>query len=249
MESMANLEASIRKVLFPDGEFEQDVRRTYVTLRWWMGGIGALLPVVLVLWGRFVDDISWGDMHSLSAFYWLHRPTCETAPLRDYFVGSLCAVGISLIIYYGYGRLENWLLNFAGAAAIVVALQPMAWPEKAGGGISAHGCAAVVFFLLIAATIWLCAGKTLHERLDPKVVRRWKLRYRLLAIGMIAAPLASWAIAEKSHWTIWTEALGVWVFSTYWLAKTYELLNVSQLEPTDAPAPKLRWTGGKLEPT
>lgn len=188
-------------------------------------------------------------MTSLSAFYWLHEPTDGNPLLRDWFVGSLSAVAISLIIYKGYGRLENWLLNVAGFANIVVALNPMAWPPTQGGGVtlSVHGTAAVIFFSLISATVWFCAGNTLHSRVDLRVRMRWLRIYKIFAIGMIAAPLVAWLIAKNGQWTIWVEALGVWLFSGYWFAKTYELLKVSEVEPLGKPAPKLTWVAGQLQ--
>src|SRR5580704_6778592 len=110
------------------GIFEVDIRDTYFALRIAAGGIGLILPVVLIAWG-LGHDIAWSKMNSLSAFYWLSLdpPTDANAFLRTWFVGSLAAVGTCLIIYRGYGALENWLLNFAGIGAIMVALKPMLW--------------------------------------------------------------------------------------------------------------------------
>jgi hypothetical protein len=113
--------------------------------------------------------------------------------------------------------------------------------------LGVHEVAAIIFFLLIAATIWFCADKTLLQTLDTAVRRRWARIYAGFAIAMVAAPLIVLAMASKGHSVIEVEALGVWIFSGYWLAKTYELLKVSQVEPAGRPAPRLRWVGGELK--
>ncbi len=45
-------------------------------------------------------------------------------PVRDVFVGGLLAVAACLIAYQGDSRLEDYVLNFAGFNAVVVALVP-----------------------------------------------------------------------------------------------------------------------------
>jgi hypothetical protein len=62
-----------------------------------MASIGALLPIVVVIWG-LLYTIAWRDMSSISAFYWLPSPGGVNPPARDWFVGSLCAVGLCLIM-------------------------------------------------------------------------------------------------------------------------------------------------------
>ncbi len=238
----------LRHVTGAEGEFDIDVRSTYFSLRMAAGLIGALLPVILVGWG-LLYGVAWGRMTSLSSFYWLSLtpPVDPDALLRNWFVGSLIAVGICLIVYQGYGHLEDWLLNFAGTAAIVVALNPMPWPGLHTDPLNIHYAAAIIFFLLIASTIWFCARDTLSQVTDPNVQAGWDRIYRLLAIAMVAAPLAAFIFARKDQRTIWIEAVGVWVFSSFWFLKTYELKNVSQVEPKTGPAPKVRRIGGRLE--
>lgn len=202
-------------------------------------------------------------MSSLSAFYWLSQlpPLPLDALLRNWFVGSLTAVGACLLAYQGYGSLENWLLNLAGLAAIVVALAPMPcvnaldpklYSNLCGpfptGTLPIHYIAAVAFFLLIGATIWFCADDTLAD-LKPKVRSRWRRRYKAFAVAMIIAPLLAFLFAEEQVRTIWVEVAGVWVFSAYWFTKSYELSRVSMLEPSKGPAPKVRRIGGKLQIT
>jgi len=229
-------------------QFDLDLRHTYFALRMGAGLLGLFLPLVLVGWG-LSHEVAWNRMGSLSAFYWLSQspPADSNALLRNWFVGSLVAVGTCLIIYRGYGNLENWLLNFAGLAAAVVAFNPMPWPQLHEDRLHIHYTAAVTFFLLIAATIWFCASDTLSAIASEKVRARWASTYKVFAIAILVVPLAGYLLAAKDHHTIWIEALGVWVFSAYWFAKTYELSNVSMIEPAKGPAPRVRRVNGVLE--
>lgn len=231
----------------PD-QFDLDLRHTYFALRFATGILGLLLPLVLVGWG-LVHDVAWDRMGSLSAFYWLSLspPADSNALLRNWFIGSLVAVGICLIIYRGYGSLENRLLNLAGLAACAVALNPMPWPQSHDDKLHIHYTAAIIFFLLIAATIWFCARDTLAAIADARVRARWTMIYKIFAIAMLAVPLAGYLLAARDHQTIWVEALGVWVFSAYWFVKTHELSSVSMIEPSKGPAPRVRRVNGTLE--
>jgi hypothetical protein len=188
-------------------------------------------------------------MTSLSAFYWLSLlpPGDSNALLRNWFVGSLIAVGTCLILYRGYGHLENWLLNVAGVAAIAVGLNPMPHPPLHEDPLNVHYIAAVIFFLTVGSTIWFCADDTLPGNLDNRSQRRWIALYRAFAIAMVAAPLAAFVLAVREQRTIWIEVVGIWVFSSYWFVKTFELSRVSLAEPSSGPAPLIRRVKGRLE--
>lgn len=243
-----------------EGEFDLDARHTYFALRTAAGLIALLLPLVLVRWGLW-HRVNWDAMGSLSAFYWLSLtpPLLDAnALLRTWFVGSLIAVGVCLIIYRGYGNLEDWLLNCAGLAAILVAFNPMQWPQSNGPNpvpsapphadpLHVHPIAAITFFLLIAATIWFCARDTLTAVSKPAIRALWTSIYGVFAVAMVLIPLITYVRIEKSHQTLGVEWAGVWVFSLYWFFKTYELSRVSMVEPPSGPRPRVRRVRGKLE--
>jgi len=260
--------------VFPRDEFDKDVRHTYFALRWGLALIAISLPIVLVGWGWKIDHIPRSEMGSLSAFYWLPMkvdppltdcPHPYTAPLRNWFVGSLTVLGACLIIYRGYRDKEDWLLNIAGGALIIVALSPMPWPPLYKPQFDYHYAAAFLFFGMIAATILLCADDTLNAipKKTPSAqhtwIRRfwkdptlWKWIYRSLAFLMFAAPFAVYLVAKEGWQIIGVEVAGAWVFAAYWIAKTIEVRYVSQVEPARGPAPDLKWDRGKLvrvEPT
>ena len=226
---MATFRETLRKSAFPASGFNLEARYTYFWLRVWMALIGALLPIVAVVWG-LLCSIAWRDMSSISAFYWLLSPGGVNPPARDWFVGSLCGVGLCLIIYYGYDRWENWLLNFAGFFLALVALNPMPWPPQEGFTFSLHYAAAVAFFLLIGASVWKCADTTLVA--VPSERRPlWRSIYRLFSVALIVAPLLALAIGGQNHRTILVEAFGIWVFSAYWMVKTVEIMLYWDAQP------------------
>jgi hypothetical protein len=88
------------------------VIKTYRYLR--LGMVGA---VVLLAASIGIERSKVGCWQtSISAYYY--------TPVRAIFVGSLMAVGLSLIVYKGRGRGEDLCLNFAGMLAPVVAIVP-----------------------------------------------------------------------------------------------------------------------------
>ena len=121
-------------------QLDEHILRTYWSLRWTLVVVGILFPFLLIIggengiyraWGlqvpEFPSSIPWQD--SLSAYYHAgFKCTAHKGALRDIFVGSLWTISFSLIMYTGFSKLENWLLNLAGAALLGVAFFPTDWP-------------------------------------------------------------------------------------------------------------------------
>jgi hypothetical protein len=89
-----------------------DVIKTYRYLR--IGMIGAVVLLFVSILIERSNVACW--QRSISAYYY--------TPVRAIFVGSLMAVGLSLIVYKGRSRGEDPFLNFAGMLAPVVAIVP-----------------------------------------------------------------------------------------------------------------------------
>ncbi len=91
---------------------------SYMNLRRTVGVIGILLALVLrlgvIAFGRPVP-------YSVSGYYY--------SPMRNVLVASLCILGAFLITYNGYDRLDSWITNIAGVAAIGVAFLPTSDPS------------------------------------------------------------------------------------------------------------------------
>ena len=90
----------------------QDVIKTYRYLRIGMIGAVVFLAASIAIERSKVD--CWQT--SISAYYY--------TPVRAIFVGSLIAIGLSLIVYKGRSTWEDVFLNFAGMFAPVVAIAP-----------------------------------------------------------------------------------------------------------------------------
>lgn len=101
------------------------------------------------------------------------------SPMRDIFVGAICAVGVFLYLYKGYSNKENIALNTAGISAILVALFPMQWEcGTECRPVTALGVFAVLFFLSIFYVCWFRATDTLPLVTDPSRRSYYQRIYR-----------------------------------------------------------------------
>jgi hypothetical protein len=65
-----------------------------------------------------------------------------------------------------------------------------------------------------------------------KVIARYRVRYRVLAIAMVLSPATAYVFNEftrQDSLVFWAEAFGIWAFGIYWLVKTKEL-SLSDVE-------------------
>jgi hypothetical protein len=209
-------------------ELQKHMAATYFTLRMGIVIIAATLPLILWLGGRLLG-ISLKP--SMSAYYY-----SENVLLRDVFVGILWATGAFLYLYKGFSNRENYALNCAGILIVCVAMIPTAPPVPAGAApaapdpLTAHGVSAVLFFLAIAYVCIFRASDTLSLMMDPKTARDYQRAYKLLGMGMIAAPAIAYVLTlllrnprEQNPYVFVVESVGVWIFAAYWLLKSREI--------------------------
>jgi hypothetical protein len=90
-----------------------DLIISYMFLRQLVGCIGTLLPVALIA-GNLM--FSTAVRESISGYYY--------TPMRNVFVGALCALGVFLIAYDGHDKLERLVTDAAGVCAVFVAFCP-----------------------------------------------------------------------------------------------------------------------------
>lgn len=171
----------------PADNLDQHILRSYSVLRWFMVGFGFVLPLLLVFggissWWWLKEALPVQD--SLSAYYHAGNPCIPFQGVyRDLFVGLLAAIGFCLVIYTGFGKLENWLLNIAGVSLLGVAYFSTDWPNPAalesckltpgfqpfnaslllGLPASIHTLSAVIFFLAITLVNFFTALNTLKS--------------------------------------------------------------------------------------
>jgi len=195
------------------------MRATYFYLRVGLITIALSLPIVLLIGGHVREGLSLRD--SMSAYY--------HTSMRDIFVGALSASGVALYLYKGFRRLENILLNFAGGFLVLVAFLPTNCGDGTQCGrftaASPHKLSAFLFFICIGFVCLLCASETLT--LTPESKRaRYRVAYGSIGVLLFVLPISAALLAwQAKHGTVlfWLEASGVWVFSLYWLVKSYEL--------------------------
>jgi hypothetical protein len=86
---------------------------SYLTQRLLIGVLAVLLPVVVF----FVNwAIGYGFQPSISGYYY--------TPMRNIFVGTLCAIGVFLVSYDGYDWPDRLITDLAGLCAICVGFFP-----------------------------------------------------------------------------------------------------------------------------
>ncbi len=212
-------------------DHHRDMVLSYHSVRTALGILGMALPLFLLIGGLL-------EQHriepSISDFY--------HTLYRDIFVGTLCAIGVFLICYRGYGRRpgdvinDDWLGTIAGTSAFGVALFPNESPTAqiatmtqniVGIGTSPlfHYASALIFFTCLAI---FCLSKFART---AKTVRRrvyqgcgWIILACLMGIA-----LASWlkihgtgagqAAVMRYNLVFWFEAVGIWAFGLSWLVK------------------------------
>ena len=134
--------------------------RTVRLLRLAIGAIGMLLPVALIA-GNALLGARMIVPYSMSGSYY--------TPVRNLFVGSLCALGVFLICYRR-SRRQDLCTTFAGACALAVAFSPTAPPlpmtEPAWVNYL-HESAAGVLILTLGLFCWVVFADYDKTRLPP----------------------------------------------------------------------------------
>jgi hypothetical protein len=236
-------------------DLDAHILQSYSTLRWCMGVLSFMLPLLLVVGG--INSFWWISaplkiQNSLSAYY--HAGSMCVASVgvyRDLFVGILAAISFCLIVYTGFGNLENWLLNIAGACLACVAFFPMDWPETNGlsacqvtpsflaftssklwglQSVSLHGASASIFFLMITLVNLLTAMDTVNIIKDVGKQKFWRKIFNVarflmpVSLGLVVLlRVVTGTSIIGDRLILWLEWAGIWAFSFYWLLKSIEI--------------------------
>jgi hypothetical protein len=139
-----------------------DMVLSYLALRLFVGVIGMLLPWVLLI-GNWA--IGHGTEPSMSGYYY--------TPLRNIFVGALCALAIFLIAYKGYDRPDGAITNIAGAATLGVALFPTT-PFGGTGHLVAIGDVHLTFAIIAFVMLAVMALRFAKSEETPAGLTFWK---------------------------------------------------------------------------
>ena len=221
---------------------DQDVR-TVQRLRFGIGGIGLLLPLVLPF-GNWIF-VQFGHQteilpSSMSSSYYTST--------RNIFVGGLCALGVFLIGYRFNARDDKWS-TVAGIFAIAVALCPTA-PKVPTSYQSAIGYAHLSFAgVLLTALAMFC----IWSFRDPAIEERRRVNHAYLTAGILILAFLAIAVVTGAthfgdHWTLTPlyicESLSVWAFGAAWVGAALELGALQPKTPPASPLP----TAGALQP-
>ena len=136
---------------------------------------------------------------------------------RNLFVAILCVIAVCLIIYSGFSKLEDTLLNFSGMALILVAMFPTGWSQSdlpyncgksfipfipstlLGTGWPIHYISAIIFFVLITLVNVLTAGDSIRLIQDEDCKRKWHLVFLVARWLMPISLLLSAILAAILH--------------------------------------------------
>ncbi|HEY5821172.1 MAG TPA: DUF998 domain-containing protein [Propionibacteriaceae bacterium] len=206
-----------------------DFRKSFLATRLIVGVIGVALPIALV-----VGDALWFDQPwfrpSISDYY--------NSGMRDWFVGSLWAIGAGLLVYMATRRndWDNRISIVAGVLAILVAQLPtnvIGVPATPGNTL--HLALAVALLFLLGV---ICFRFGRRDRVKPEWTESRRKGWQRVHFTCAITIWVSIAIVALSVWSgvfdryspLIFEALAIFAFGFSWSAKGSELFNLSRLE-------------------
>lgn len=209
-------------------DLRQNILGTYYVLRIGIVVIAAALPTAVLIY-TFVNHGGL-EQGSISAFY-----GADDGAMRDWFVGSLSAIGAFLILYKGFSFKEDMALNVAGVSSVLIAMIPCdCWTGAARPQSWLHTVFAVLFFGSMAYVCFTCARKTI-DLLPVRDRPRFRRAYVWIGVALVASPGTALVLdtflrpiqhalqtTRGSGFVFAFEAVGVWVFAFYWFTKTQE---------------------------
>jgi hypothetical protein len=225
----------------------KNISASYFFLRRGMAIMALAFPIAL--WAiAGIHDLQ----QSISAYYHFHVLTegphaYGTGTARNVFVGVLWAIGSFLFFYKGYSKKEDYALDIAGLAAVLIALFPMDWPGRPPSWNNiVHFTSAILFFLSIAFVCISCSNDTLNEMKDDTRRRWFKRIYRILGTLMVVLPVSlfvlhvlSGRLEDKAHATyvvLGIEVAAIWIFAIFWLFKSREIAILEKQGPKGSAA-------------
>jgi hypothetical protein len=217
----------------PD-EDDPDFRKSFLRTRIVIGVVGVLMPVVLVFGDHLIFHQPW-PKPSLSDYY--------HSGMRDWFVGSLWAIGAGLLVYLAARRnIGDSRISFiAGLFAILVSLLPTNELAAAPTLVAyLHlGCAIALFALLGVICFRFGRRDGRSERRTERWRKVWSRLHQLCAVIIwlaIAACIASTMTQFHDDVVVLLgESTAVFAFGTSWFLKGSELFNVRREEKGKAP--------------
>ncbi|HEX3045358.1 MAG TPA: hypothetical protein VHY08_11430 [Bacillota bacterium] len=201
---------------------------SYYTLLKLIGILCTSLPVIVIL-GGFIQN-GFVIESTLSAYYYTN--------MRDYFVGLLIGVGLFLITYRGYEKIDAILTDISGICIIGVAIIP-AMSDAGGKAVkiglfqidaylsnTIHTLLACICFVCLALMCLFVFTKNGNEVMTKeKIVRNriYKTCGIIMVLDMVFHELTviflSREVLLASRLILITEAILLFAFGIAWLVK------------------------------
>ncbi|MFK7775825.1 MAG: hypothetical protein AB8F94_27125 [Saprospiraceae bacterium] len=210
---------------------------SYLTLRKFLGILGILLPLLLILAGTVFGKC---DAIQASISDYFHTP------MRDVFVATISSMAFFLFTYKGYDKKDNLLCNIAGIAALLVAFCPtysdpitncmnenvLASQSHLLGKI--HLFAAATFFILIVQISmfqFTKGGSKTPEKRKRNLI--YKCCGVIIFISLLIIALYFLYLEKEFPFLIkykpvfWLETIALFAFGISWLVKGDTLFSDS----------------------
>jgi hypothetical protein len=207
---------------------------SYLLLRFLVGVLTVSLPFVLILvnWA-----LGYGFQPSLSGYYY--------TPMRNIYIGALCAIGVFLICYYGYDLADRLITDFAGFGIILTAFFPTTPPYRPTAGQVIIGDFHIGFacatFVLLAVMAFRFAkreptpqGLALWQRLAYAFgftgpggsTRPWweNVVYRVSGCVILVCVVLAWPLSTLKYSLLVLETILVLAFGLSWFVKGRKIL-------------------------
>ncbi len=208
---------------------------SYLTQRLLIGTLAVLLPVATVL-------INWlmgyGVEPSISGYYY--------TPMRNIFVGTLCAIGVFLVSYNGYDWPDRLISDLAGLCTICMSF----FPTVPVSGATAHqalignihlGFAGGAFVALAVMSLRFAKREPTPDGLPPwqrikfafgftgpglSAAPAWELRtYRLAGLALVIGIVAAYLLSSVTYSLLVVEWVMLWCFGAAWFVKGRKILS------------------------
>lgn len=208
---------------------------SYLGIRRAIGHLGLALPVLLGPAGYLLFGIPLQE--NMSSYY--------HTPMRDVFVGVMCAMGVFFYCYRGYGWFEKITSFLACVSAFGIGLCPLdygadplyqtswfGYLHTASGGI--FFCTLAVFSLVhFPRGHFGLRLKTRDQQRDGIYLASGLAilgSILLMGIHLFLLPQAIKDDLNSYCFLYWMEWAAVWAFSAAWLTKGHALLADSAIE-------------------
>ena len=201
---------------------------SYLMLRKAVGCLGMALPFVLAIGGGLIFKT--GLQETVSDYYY--------TGMGDVFVGTLCAMGVFLFSYKGYGKKDDLAGNIAAVCVIGTALFPTT-PVDPTALASTVGKLHVLFATLYFATLayfslFLFTKSDPSQPPTPRKLQRnrvyricgYLIVWALVAIALLAVlPDSITAAFADLDPVFWLESVAVIAFGVSWFVKGEGILE------------------------